>query len=77
VELAASAGEDYELLATLPPDALDAAIAALEGTQTTPAVIGRVEDGSGLRLVARDGTERRDLRGFDQLLVPRSPDERA
>jgi thiamine-monophosphate kinase len=77
LELAATAGEDYELLATFPPEAVDAATRALEGTGTTPAVVGRVEDGSGFSLVAGDGTDRRDLHGFDQLHAPRSPDDRA
>jgi thiamine-monophosphate kinase len=77
LELAATAGEDYELLATFPPEAVDAATRALEGTGTTPAVVGHVEDGSGFSLVAGDGTDRRDLHGFDQLHAPRSPDDRA
>jgi thiamine-monophosphate kinase len=71
-ELAATAGEDYELLATLAPTAFDAMPTAGDAP---PTVVGRVEEGAGLRLVGRDGTERRELRGFDQLRDRRAPDE--
>ena len=70
-ELAATGGEDYELLATLPPTA------APKSVETTLTIIGRVEAGAGLRLVDRAGNERSELRGFDQFGVRRSPDDRA
>jgi len=72
-ELAATGGEDYELLATLAPGDVDGAVRALHGVGSAPTIVGRVEVGSGLRLVDREGAERRDLRGFDQLRVQRSP----
>ncbi len=73
VELAATGGEDYELLATVPEEAAE----ALKAMAAPPTVVGRVEDSAGLSLVAGDGTERRNLRGFDQLRAPRSPRDRA
>jgi thiamine-monophosphate kinase len=65
-ELAAARGEDYELLATLPPHGLDAAREALatKGVALTP--IGVVGPGSGVSLRDPDGSERRPA-GYDQL----------
>ncbi|MGE0028618.1 MAG: thiamine-phosphate kinase [Thermoleophilia bacterium] len=51
-DLAAAGGEDYELLAALPPAAVDACRAALDVPLT---VIGRLEAGSGVVLRAPDG----------------------
>jgi len=75
LELAASGGEDYELLAALPPGALAAAREALAALGTPLTAIGRVE-------AADDGSPRAELRrrdggavpnrGFDQL-HPRRP----
>jgi thiamine-monophosphate kinase len=76
LELAASGGEDYELLAALPPEAVEAAREALAGLDAPLALsaIGRVEAGSGrprAELRRRDG-EAVPNRGFDQLR-PRRP----
>jgi thiamine-monophosphate kinase len=50
--LAAAGGEDYELLAALPPAAVDACRTALDVPLT---VIGRVEEGAGVVLRDADG----------------------
>ncbi len=65
-ELALAGGEDYELLACLPPETLDRAQAevASHGVRLTP--IGAVSEGSGLEL--RNASERAlTAAGFDQL----------
>jgi thiamine-monophosphate kinase len=70
LELAVSGGEDYELLAALPPAAVDAARAALAATDTPLTVIGEVEvaeGASGRAEVRRPGGEAVPSRGFDQL----------
>jgi thiamine-monophosphate kinase len=65
LELAASGGEDYELLVALPPERLEAATAAVEGhgglTQIGEAVAG---EGVEIRL---PGGGLLEPRGFDQL----------
>lgn len=66
VELVAAGGEDYELLATLPPDRLEAARAAVESSGESLTAIGEVRDGAGVVLRLADGSER-DAAGFDQL----------
>jgi thiamine-monophosphate kinase len=67
LELAASGGEDYELLAALPHDRLEAALAAVaseaEG-ELTP--IGELTAGQGVEIRQPDGTSIRSA-GFDQL----------
>ena len=65
-ELIAGGGEDYELLATLPPGRLADARLAAEGAGTSLTVIGEVADGEGVSLRRADGTER-PASGFDQL----------
>jgi thiamine-monophosphate kinase len=75
LELAVAGGEDYELLAAIPPDALEAAREALAADGTPLTLIGRVEvvEGTGGRaeIRRRDG-EAVPNRGFDQL-SPRRP----
>ena len=58
-EDAATGGDDYELLVTVPPDRRGAAEAAAELTW-----IGSVDEGSGL-VVTRAGSPVGDLRGFE------------
>jgi thiamine-monophosphate kinase len=70
--LAATAGEDYELLFTAPPEAAAAVEAAGELAGAPISWIGRVRDGEGVRLLAADGTER-PLRGWDHLAARRHP----
>jgi len=67
LRLAVSGGEDYELLATLPPDRLDAATAAVEkqsGVALTR--IGEVAAGEGVEIRLPDGALL-EATGFDQL----------
>jgi len=64
--LTVEAGEDYELLATLPPGDVDGAHAAVEAEGASLTAIGEVTDGSGVVLRLPDGTER-EPSGFDQL----------
>lgn len=69
LELAATAGEDFELLFTAPGDRLqqlERAAAAAGGRVTW---IGRVVAGSGLRLLRPDGSDA-DLSGFEHLSPP-------
>jgi thiamine-monophosphate kinase len=75
LELAASGGEDYELLAALPPDAVAAAQEALAALGTPLTAVGRVEavtDGNPRAELRRRGGEAVPNRGFDQLR-PRRP----
>jgi thiamine-monophosphate kinase len=65
-ELAATAGEDYELLFAAADDAARRVEAAADRTGTTVTWIGRVREGSGVRLVGAGGTEF-SLRGWDHL----------
>jgi thiamine-monophosphate kinase len=67
LQLAVSGGEDYELLAALPPDLLDAATVAVEkasGTKLTR--VGEVVAGEGIEIRLPDGGLLRPT-GFDQL----------
>jgi thiamine-monophosphate kinase len=75
LELAASGGEDYELFAALPPDAVVAAQQALAALGTPLTVIGQVESvgTAGPRAeLRRRGGGALPSRGFDQLR-PRKP----
>ncbi|HEY5333257.1 MAG TPA: hypothetical protein VIJ21_06875, partial [Solirubrobacterales bacterium] len=75
LELAVSGGEDYELFAALPADAVAAARAAVEATGTSLTVVGKVEvaaDGRPRAEVRRAGGEALPSHGFDQLR-PRRP----
>jgi thiamine-monophosphate kinase len=70
LELAVSGGEDYELLAALPPDAVGPAREALAATGTPLSVIGRVESVEGAQPraeVRRPGGEAVPSRSFDHL----------
>lgn len=67
VALAATGGEDYELLASIPPERLDQATAAVreaEGIQLTR--IGEVAGGEGVE-IRLPGGEQLGAAGFDQL----------
>jgi thiamine-monophosphate kinase len=75
LELAAAGGEDYELFAALPPDAVAHAKQALAALGTPLTVIGQVEAAGDLGPRAelrRRGGEALPSRGFDQL-HPRRP----
>lgn len=66
LELAASGGEDYELLATLPEERLAAARAALGEQGTNLTRVGEIVAGDGVEIRRPDG-ESLPPRGFDQL----------
>jgi thiamine-monophosphate kinase len=67
LELAASGGEDYELLATLPPQRLEEATARVaESGEATLARVGEVVEGEGVE-VRLPGGARLTTTGFDQL----------
>ena len=65
-DLVAASGEDYELLATLPPAAVAEARTAVERAGAALTEIGRVVAGEGVVLREPDGSERPPA-GFDQL----------
>jgi thiamine-monophosphate kinase len=67
VELAATGGDDYELLVTVPPERRLAAERAAEGAGTSLGWVGEVVEGSGLVLLGRDGRPVSGLRGFEHL----------
>lgn len=67
-EIAASAGEDYELLASVPSGARARAEAATESTGVPLTWIGTVRQGAGLRLLDDRGVPR-SLEGWDHLAV--------
>ncbi len=73
LDLAASGGEDYELLVTIPPERF--AAAALAAGRLGLTEIGTVEEGEGLLLSGPRGVARK-LSGFDQLRS-RAPSGRA
>jgi thiamine-monophosphate kinase len=66
LELAASGGEDYELLAALPPDRVEDATAALATFGLPLTAIGRVAAGSGVE-IRLPGGGALEPRGYDQL----------
>jgi thiamine-monophosphate kinase len=66
LELAAAGGEDYELLAALPPERLDAATTALEAQGTKLTRIGEALAGEGVEIRLPGGGNLQP-RGFDQL----------
>ena len=65
----ASRGEDYELLAAVPPERAEEALEAVRRTASDPALAGRVEAGEGVVLSGPTGREVSDG-GFDQLRSP-------
>lgn len=70
LQVAASGGEDYELLAALAPDRLaDASIGIGEAAETTLTPIGRVEAGEGVE-IRLPGGKRLETRGYDHLAKP-------
>ena len=68
-----TSGEDYELLAALPPESLEPATAALAGAELPLTVVGTVAEGAGVRLSGPGGEALRPA-GFDQLRSPPAPD---
>ncbi len=76
IKLAASGGEDYELVATIPPEALEAASRAVSATGTRLTRIGEALRGAGTVLRDPDGAEVAPS-GFDQLGRSRARSGRA
>jgi thiamine-monophosphate kinase len=66
LDLVTGGGEDYELLATLAPDAAQPAATALDALGLSLSRVGRAELGEGVALVDSAGREH-DARGFDHL----------
>lgn len=67
LELAASGGEDYELLAALPPQRLEGATASvMKSREATLARIGEVVEGEGVEIRLPEGGQLMTT-GFDQL----------
>lgn len=66
LRLAVSGGEDYELLAALAPERLDAARAAVGRAGAALTAVGRVDEGEGVR-IRRPGGGLVEARGYDQL----------
>lgn len=71
IDLAAAGGEDYELLATLPPERLAEASSAVAACGLELTVIGSVVTGVGVELSGASSAAR-PIPGFDQLR-PRPP----
>lgn len=70
LQLAASGGEDYELLAALPVERLgDASTAIGEAAETTLTPIGQVAAGEGVE-IRLPGGERLEAGGYDHLAEP-------
>lgn len=67
LDLALGGGEDYELLAAVPPERVEGALEALEAAGTSGAVIGAAREGSGVVEVRRYGDAVRGPAGFDHL----------
>ncbi len=69
LDLALGGGEDYELVATMPPVGVEPARLALDERFGVPLTdIGEIVEGAGLMAVQRDGTERPlEPRGWDHL----------
>jgi thiamine-monophosphate kinase len=70
LELTVAGGEDYELLAALPPAMVDAARAALAALGTPLTAIGEVAEGEARVEIRRADGGALPRRGFDQLRPP-------
>ncbi|MDQ2629527.1 MAG: thiamine-phosphate kinase [Actinomycetota bacterium] len=70
LRLAVSGGEDYELLAALPPDSLDEASTKLgEAAETTLTLIGEVSAGDGVE-IRLPGGEPLEIQSYDHFAGP-------
>lgn len=70
LQLAVSGGEDYELLAALPPDRMTSASRRIaEAAETTLTEIGRVTEGAGVELTLPGGGLL-EARGYDHFGAP-------
>lgn len=64
-ELAATGGEDFELLFTVAPDRWDALAKAAGAAGVEVTRLGRVDDGAGVAFVGADGALVAGLRGYE------------
>ena len=64
--LVVAGGEDYELLAAVPPAAVETALGALRKIGLDPALVGGAEAGEGVVLRGSTGREL-NVRGYDQV----------
>jgi thiamine-monophosphate kinase len=71
-ELAASAGEDYELLFSARPDARERVETAAQDAGAPVTWVGRIRSGSGVKLLDEQGSAR-TLAGWDHLESSRRP----
>ncbi|HEX6603013.1 MAG TPA: hypothetical protein VF030_10265, partial [Solirubrobacterales bacterium] len=70
LQLAVGGGEDYELLAALPPNSLEEASARIdEAAETTLTPIGEVRSGEGVEIRLPAGGQL-EIRGFDHFASP-------
>src|SRR6476646_3189024 len=70
MRLAVSGGEDYELLATLPPEALEDACSRVAAAgEATIVAIGEVDEGEGVG-IRLPGGERLEAKGYDHFAEP-------
>jgi thiamine-monophosphate kinase len=65
LDLAATGGDDYELLVTVPPQRRAEAESAADGAGTSLGWVGEVVGGSGLVLLDRDGRPVEGLSGWE------------
>ena len=65
LQLAATGGDDYELLVTVPPERRAEAESATAGAGTSLCWVGEVVNGSGLVLLGPDGRPVEGLEGFE------------
>jgi thiamine-monophosphate kinase len=65
LELAATGGDDYELLVTVPPNRRVEAERAVEAGDTSLSWVGDVVEGSGLVLLGPDGRPVEGLKGWE------------
>jgi thiamine-monophosphate kinase len=75
-ELAASAGEDYELLFSAPQDAQQSVESAGQGADSPVTWVGRVRPGGGVKLLDERGRAR-SLPGWDHLAPARTTQGRS
>jgi thiamine-monophosphate kinase len=65
LELAATGGDDYELLVTVPPERRDEAERAARGTGVELTWVGEVAAGEGVELLGPDGGPIEGLKGYE------------
>ncbi len=71
IGLALSGGEDYELLLTCPPSAVDELAAAIERASGAPVTaIGEIVEGDAVTVLDADGRELPIGHGFEHFAVP-------